>query len=236
MVFTFHTPFRYREKQTMLTRSTILFLLTSSLNTSGLVAQDCTESVPAIATLIDTDGTFNGQGTFFWVCGDTEVTFSNTFGIVYVEADCDIVINSAGGGIYYVKSGGTVTINSPGVQLQHGPGTVVINNVGSGSVTSCTSMTFDYANAPMPGCDISTAVRGFQATNPKPFPNPTNDLIQIPAIDGITSVRLLDGRGRMLRTVPAPFRNLSVVDLPSGRYILQVRNGENTTHHSIVIE
>jgi len=200
------------------------------------MAQDCTESVPAIATVIDTDGTFNGQGTFFWVCGGTAVTFTNTFGIVYVEADCDIVINSAGGGIYYVKSGGTVTINSPGVQLQHGPGTVVINNVGSGGVTTCTSMTFDYADAPMPGCDISTAVRGLQATQLNPFPNPTNDQIQIPFMNGITGARLLDGHGRIVRTVPAPFRNLSVVDLPLGRYILEVRKGVDTMRHPVVIE
>lgn len=198
-------------------------------------AQVCTETIPAIATIIDTDGPWNGSGTFFWVCGGTNVTFNNTFGIVYVEEGCDIVINSIGGGIYHVKGGGSVTINTPGVQLAHAPGTSVINNAGSGTVTACSSMTFEYTNTPVPGCDISTGTIASREHRVGIRSDPSNKVIHLDGVSGVQAVRILDTMGRIIRTPMPPFNRVEVRGLPPGSYLLEVQWPDARTLNRIVV-
>lgn len=198
-------------------------------------AQVCSEAIPAASTIIDSDGPLNASGTFFWVCGGTNVTFNNTFGIVYVEEDCDVVINSPGGGIYYAKGGGSVTINSPGVQLAYGPGTSVINNAGSGTITACTSMIFDYTNAPLSGCDISTGTFAYRDHRVDIHPNPSNNVIHLDDVIGVQAVRILDPMGRIIRTPKAPFTTVEVRGLPPGSYLLEVQRPGSRTLSRIMV-
>lgn len=39
--------------------------------------------------------------------------FTNTFCVAFMEPGCQVTVNSAAGGIFTMRSGGSITINSP---------------------------------------------------------------------------------------------------------------------------
>ena len=71
-----------------------------------------------------------------------------------------------------------------------------------------------------------------ESTQLKIFPNPSDNLVTIllPASEGENSLQLIDGAGKVVasKTFKGTDYTLNIADLPSGLYILKIKDGTNT--------
>lgn len=111
----------------------------------------CVTAVPASAVVVDTD-----QGTTttdtYWVCPHNALFLTASNSVVLLEADADLVVNGQPNEIW-LKAGSDVAVLQDGSTFFYeDPASVAAVNPTTNTLIQCSSITFDYVNAPYPGC------------------------------------------------------------------------------------
>lgn len=80
-----------------------------------------------------------------------------------------------------------------------------------------------------------TSINNQENNQPKVYPNPTSDLINIEATSPVIAVRLYNATGAVVKTIESEnIKNVNISDLPRGVYIM-VTNQSNSTISTIKI-
>ena len=216
-------------------RTTVTLLLCTLLS-AGARAQ-CSVSIPSSAIVFDqTSGFGNYTGQSVWICEDANLGASGNNNTFYME----------GGGLTFTGNNNTIHSKLAIIYIGAGSQNTTIYHEGSGAFISdngtgtmlvpCTTVTFNYANAPAAGC----AGVGIEETDPSVavqlLPNPVRDVLTITS-DGNTihGVQLTDLIGHVVRyQAGADVVLMDTGDLPSGVYLVHVHTSNGILVRRVV--
>lgn len=207
-----------------MTRSiTLSFLLAA---TYVLHAQ-CTDlPLPTNAVVVTTSGTTNPPPGSVWVCGGLDVTLIVDFTTIYVEPGSTVqVIGSYNTG--FMKGPGSLSAQCDTCFWEYEPTVTFMPISGSLNMGApCDPITYDYSQAPSPGCPNVSAVNEVAATDVRLqlAPNPVADRLNVQA-NGHTllGITVLDMTGREVLQASAMNASYDVSTLRAGSYIARIR-------------
>lgn len=208
---------------------TLLLALITSLTGTG----QCTTAVSGSAQVISTDGSYPPSQQF-WVCGGVDVTLNGGF-FLYVESNSVVTIE-ANIGVFWVKTGSTLNLTG-GVnnQVILETGATLNDNGTNTMVTECPDLVFTYANAPTPGCDLTTAVGEMARAAVKIHPNPATDLLRVEA-DPNATLAMFNNQGQLVPVERMASGQLSLATLKAGLYTLRVCANGSCSNHPVAVE
>ena len=207
-----------------------LILFTLAQIPVTVVAQ-CNPAIPANANVVSFTQTVNGGFTPQWVCGG-DTLFSGG-GIFFVYLEAGAVMNTGGGiDTLYMKDGSVLDMNGGIHVIYHEP--FAILNVAGGIPTyiPCSTITFDYNNAPSSGCLITTAAEeNAGSMSVSVYPNPATNEIRVQSSKfRVQSVEIFNVLGEKVygnaETSHSTAETINITALSSGIYFVRVKTSD----------
>lgn len=213
------------------------FILIFSLNFNIFFAQ-CTFLIPNTATVIDSNNTTaGGIEKMFWVCNGDSLNTSGIRNTYFVESGRVVYLSGIDQNIY-VKSGGVVFGGGIDDTIYYEIGSICtatgINHV----EILCTSLIFNYSNAPSNGC-LSLANTD-EIANLKKIeihPNPNNGVFTIQAISEGHYI-LMNELGQTIKLFDLNMTNkytVNIENLITGVYFLVGEHKNEMIRQKIVV-
>ena len=201
----------------------------------------CNPAIPGNANVINSNDTVNGGFTPQWVCkNDTLVSQGGIF-YVYLEPGAAMV---TGGGIdsIYVTNGASLSMNGGIHVILHEPAAIL--NVAGGIPTyvPCPSITYDYTNAPLNGCLVTSVSE--ENTNSAPvsvFPNPAKDNFTVTFSNTINKgvIEVYNVLGKKIFTedvINVSQKEVQLKNSDAGIYFVKVHTEEKTFTEKLVVQ
>jgi len=189
----------------------------------------CNPAIPNTANVVSFSQTVNGGFTPQWVCsGDTLFSGGGIF-FVYLEAGG---VMETGGGIdtIYMKSGSVLNMNGGIHVIYFEPGAILNVSGGIPTYDTCVSVTFDYSNAPLSGCLITSVPEENAGTMlVSIYPNPAINEIKVQSSKfKVERVEVYDVLGKAaISYQPTAYSqrqiSLDVSSLDAGIYFVKVK-------------
>ena len=208
-------------------------LALSFLFASSAQAQDCDGYVGASRIPITQDTVLSGASSY-WICSGVTVAFTE-FGFALVEEGCNVII-SGDMGNYSFKSNCVVTFTATASNnmFVYDSSTTIVDNGSNNYPNICAEVTFNYANAPVGGCDITASVPQNKAGSFAIYPNPAHGTLHITGAAG-GSVRILDLTGREVLHSSIAEGQVDISAVPPGSYLVRLVNGALGLTERIVV-
>lgn len=177
-----------------------LFLSICAFALSMRALAQCTVPIPATVLPMQHDSVLSVVGQALWVCPGVTVDGSSIDPVFFLESGATMVFSGISKNIY-AKSGSVVDGSGIDDTIYYEPGASILLS-GSPVLFLCNPLAFDYTQAPNGGCTFPTALP--DGTIDAPGVRPVVGGIQLaaPDLQG-RSVRLLDGSGRIVRSLVA---------------------------------
>lgn len=133
-------------------RTLTALALVLAFSTGNAYAQ-CTPSVPSNAIVVNSTQTINGGFDPIWVCSDDTLHSDGGFHNIFLEPNA-VMTTSGGIDTIYVKAGAKFSMNG-GIHVIYFINTADIAiNGGIPTLNNCSSIAFNYTNAPTNGCEL----------------------------------------------------------------------------------
>ena len=216
---------------------------------SGKIFSQCNPSIPPNAVVINNTQTTGFGGSHIWLCSNDTLTSNGGSNHIYLEVGAYLM---AGGGsnFIYCPPGATVDVSS-GINTIYYVNTADLVNTGGGPILiPCTSIAYDYSNAPTPGCNFTTAISNENFStgelSKNIFPNPASDFIQIDyslSASANVTLRVFNYLGAKIISIDNGMQStgkhslkLETDFLPAGIYIIQIEKGSATVNGKLAVE
>ncbi len=189
----------------------------------------CNPAIPSNAIVFSQAG---GAGNYaaqsIWVCGGAGLAANGSNNHYYMEAGS--VISFSGSGNFVYSKGAVIYIAGDNNIVYYEGSSTLITDGGTGNtITPCTTMVFNYANAPASGCTVGIQENVAQI-GLKLYPNPVAGVLTVEISgDRLKEVRVIDMQGREVMTLlGAGITSINMSALSSGPYVLRLitENGE----------
>ncbi|MDP4231583.1 MAG: T9SS type A sorting domain-containing protein, partial [Bacteroidota bacterium] len=202
----------------------------TSVSTFTIRIFDCSPKIPADANVVVTsDSIVDNGGNTYWV--NPGVTFSGS-GSCTIFAEAGATITSGGSCTIYLKAGAEYLETGSGSILfvYENGASIPLPLSNSNTAIECSSLNFDYTNAPPNRAFQKNAVGSDLQNHPIEIsPNPTSGAIKVTGIPlSTTRVTILNLLGNVAMDLPLPHADNISVDLSklrAGTYYLRVVSG-----------
>lgn len=220
----------------MRTTATLSFLLLSSL---GAFAQ-CDATIPPTSTVFTaSSGTLATSLAAIWICDGGYPSVTGNYNLIYMEDGATLSLDGDSN-VIYTKGNNYLYIN-PGSDvnavIHEGTGANIANNGTGNTLLPCPTVTFDYTNAPSPGCIGVGVVEQSTASAITLYPTAVTDLLQI-KVEGnimLREVRLVDANGREVLRLPADgSKPVDLRALGAGSYVVNLLTDQGTEVQRVV--
>lgn len=212
--------------------------------TSSESYSQCNPTIDNFTILVDSDD-FIPSGTHqdsYWVCPDLNFGLSIMAHSIYAEANDSIFIYMDAVNIY-IKGPGFIRLSGNDNLIVH-EASVVIDDLGTGnSFTPCSTITYNYSQAPFPGCFTPAGTSGqlSESDNFIFFPNPARNELFLSNLDNSKTyeVRVYSLTGNLTNVfqINPGQATLDISKLNSGLYtFLTSEIGGETSSQRIMIE
>lgn len=214
----------------------------------GKIFSQCNPAIPANAFVINTTQSIGFGGSQLWVCSSDTLTSNGGSNTIYLETGATIM---AGGGsnTIYCPPGATVNVSSGLNTIYYVNAADLVSTGGSPILNLCTSITYDYSNAPSPGCNFTTDLsREFNsgATGLKNiYPNPASDFTLIEyflSAPENVALKVFNYSGAEIVSIKSGIQSagknslkLETANMPAGIYALQIEAGSTSVKRKIII-
>jgi hypothetical protein len=201
---------------------TIATLSLACILAAAATAQ-CTPAIPANAVVYSqASGAGNYAAQSIWVCGGAGLAANGSNNHYYME---DGAIVSFGGTGNFVYSKGAVIYIAGNNNIVYYQGSAAnITDGGTGNtITPCTTMVFDYTNAPASGCAVGIDEHA-AAIGLKLYPNPVMGALTVEMSgDLLKEVRVMDMQGReVMDLMGSGIISIDMSRLSAGPYVLRL--------------
>jgi hypothetical protein len=216
----------------------------------GLIQQDgftqCNPAIPNTANVISATQTTGYGGSYMWICSGDTLTSNGGSNTIFLESGAYLM---AGGGsnYVYVPPGAKINLSS-GVNTIFYVDTVdIINAGGAPIINKCSSIAYDYTNAPTNGCTFTTAINQLDFPNSVSiYPNPGKGLFSVSlsqaalASTAQTIAEVYNVLGERvnigtLNQVRGDYA-FNISSCPAGVYILKITSSDKVITRKIVLE
>ena len=211
-----------------------LYSLIFILALSASAFAQCNPAIPNNAVVISTTQTTGFGGSNIWVCAGVTLTSNGGSNNIFLEVGATIM---AGGGsnTIYCPAGATVNVSS-GSNIIYYVNTIDLVSTGGGpTLNQCTSINYDYSNAPTPGCGQTTGIypERFEL-GINFFPNPSNGTINISGnVNG--ELKIFNALGEEVFNQQISKSSNLQINLPKGIYFAQLISEEKLYSQKIII-
>lgn len=200
---------------------TIATLSLACIVATAATAQ-CAPPIPSNAVVFsEASGTGNYVNQNIWVCSGAGLAANGSNNHYYLEAGSTISF-SGSGNFVYSKGAVIYIVGNNNIVYYQGNAAMITDGGTGNTITSCTTMVFDYANAPASGCTVGieehTADIGL-----KLYPNPVAGALTVEMSGGVLKeARVMDMQGREVMTVAGPgITSIDMSGLSQGAYVLR---------------
>jgi hypothetical protein len=188
----------------------------------------CNVSVPSNAIVVDTTLSYGGSNMFFWICGPGDTLNGSGVNMTYYVESGGVLNLSGIEKIVYLKNGATINCSGIDDTIYYEPGAIIFCS-GNGVLIPCSTLQFDYTNAPANGCFSGTSINEYQVEHDLHFyPNPVNQILNI-RYSGMYSLGIYDIRGKLIRQIQNTAKDTQISTdvsmLAPGIYLLKSENG-----------
>ena len=196
------------------------------------VFAQCNPGIPSTANVVSFSQTVNGGFTPQWVCGGD--TLYSGGGVFFVYLEAGGVMNTGGGiDTLYMKDGAVLEMNG-GIHVIYFEPLAILNVAGGiPTYNPCSTITFDYTNAPTSGCLITSAPdENAGSMSVSISPNPVITQLTIGSSKfKVQRVEIYDMPGQRvlnfeLSTLNFEPTTIDVSELTSGIYFVKVNSGK----------
>ena len=215
---------------------------------SGKIFSQCNPAIPANAFVVNATQTTGFGGSHIWVCSNDTLTSNGGSNTIYLEVGAYLM---AGGGsnFIYCPPGATVNVSSGLNTIYYVNPSDLVNTGGGPILNPCTSIAYDYSNAPTPGCNFTTAVSNENfsgsAVSENIFPNPANDFTQFNyflSSSVNTTLKMFNYFGAEIVFINYGMQSagqhslkLETYFLPVGIYDVRIEKGSDVVNRKLVI-
>jgi len=212
-----------------------LYSLSFALLLSAGIFAQCNPAIPNNAVVMSTTQTIGFGGAQLWICSGVTVTSNGGGHTVFMETGATFM---AGGGsnTIYCPPGATVNVTS-GSNIIYYVNTIDLVSTGGGpTLNQCTSIAYDYSNAPTPGCGQTTGINleSFEL-GINFFPNPSNGIITVSGnVSG--ELYIFNALGEEVLNQQISTASQLQINLPKGIYFAQLISEEKVYSQKIIIQ
>ncbi len=203
-------------------------------------SSQCNPSVPSNAQVMNFTQTIGFGGAQLWICPGDTITSGGGSHTVYLEVSA-MFQGGGGSNTIYCPAGAKVNMSSGSNIIYYVNIADIINAGGGPTLIQCTSISYNYANAPVPGCQQTTGLNETEEHQFSVYPNPSNGhfIIETNQPAGGVSITIHDVFGRNIFKTSGEFgvrKELSVSGLPSGMYhiTLELVSGKSQTFKLVI--
>jgi hypothetical protein len=211
--------------------------LTIVLTFAGWSAKaQCNPAIPSTSIVISSTDTVTTGADPLWVCSGGSLKIDGTLRDVYLESGA---IMETGGGIHniYVPSGAKLNIFG-GIHNVYYVDILDITNAGGlPTYIPCTSITYNYSNAPASGCIItSLSSETEKVSNISVYPNPSSGIFKITSSieKGTFEIYNVQSKKVYSGSVSSNFQ-IDISEQPNGIYFLQLSTSEGMVNKKIIL-
>ena len=212
-----------------------IFILALSAKTFS----QCTPAIPGTSVVINSTQTTGFGGSDIWVCPGVTETSNGGSNTIYLEVGATIM---AGGGsnTIYCPAGATVNISSGSNNIYYVNTVDLVSTGGGPNLFPCTSINYNYSNAPSPGCSQTTGINVVKIEQTfSLFPNPSNGNFTINNPGELNAtVKIYNSLGEEVfsQTLNSKQETVNLSSLPKGIYFVQIAGSNNLFSQKIVVE
>ena len=191
-------------------------------------SSQCNPSVPSNAQVMNFTQTIGFGGAQLWICPGDTITSGGGSHTVYLEVSA-MFQGGGGSNTIYCPAGAKVNMSSGSNIIYYVNIADIINAGGGPTLIQCTSISYNYASAPVPGCQQTTGLNETEDHQFSVYPNPSNGNFTIetnqPAENVSISIHDVFGRNIFKTSGEFGLKNeLSIPDLEAGVYFLILNN------------
>ena len=209
--------------------TSFLFLLTF------YIFSQCNPSIPSNAVVISSTQTIGFGSAQLWVCPNDSLTTNGGSEYIYLESGAYVLTNG-GSNFVWVPQGAKVNTPSGGNTIYYvDPADLVYT--GSATLIQCSSINYDYSNAPSNGCQMTTGVIELKNSfDIQIFPNPSNGVITISSSEILKEVEIVDVLGNSVfkKTMNSKLETLNILQ-PKGIYFIKLNSEKEIFTKKIII-
>ncbi|MFH0866212.1 MAG: T9SS type A sorting domain-containing protein [Bacteroidota bacterium] len=134
-----------------------IYILSAAALLSGFslkTSAQCNPSIPSQAIAVTVSDTFFIGDEKIWGCPGSVIIDNGSADTAFLETNCTYTSNG-GDVVIFAKSGCVINCYGDGEIIYKEPG-VTVNDISMGAtINNCSSILFNYANAPASGCAMS---------------------------------------------------------------------------------
>lgn len=201
-----------------------LFAICICIVISQLAYAQCNPAIPNSTTPITLNMVTLTSGDF-WICENLLATDNNTASNIYMEENSSLNCYACTAEIW-IKAGCTVNVYSNGTPTIHlMPGASVLDVGGMATLDTCSSVTFDYSNAPSGGC-VPTNVNDILSHQTNLYPNPNNGTfnIELPVeMTGTYQAKIYSLKGELVERISITSSAQIDLKLEKGYYLIEIQ-------------
>lgn len=200
-------------------------LLTFSILISGFVISQCSPTIPSNAMVMSTTQTIGFGGAQLWICPGVTITSNGGSHTVFLETGATF---AAGGGsnTIYCPPGGTVNVTSGSNIIYYVNTSDLLSTGGGPTLNQCSSIVYNYSQAPVPGCQQTTGVVSLSEPEMLLFPNPCQGSFTIVGSFDHPQIRVTDLAGRAIVCRQEYPGQYSLEQVSNGFYWLQITGAD----------
>ncbi|MCB0790861.1 MAG: T9SS type A sorting domain-containing protein [Flavobacteriales bacterium] len=218
----------------------------------SFVLSGCATTISPSTIVVSSTTTQDAGYTCFWVCGGDTLYLTGAENSVWVEPGGTVIIDPMGSNYLIsteigLKDGAHLIVNldttgwgsGPFDAVWYAPTADIVDPNGWFQQFPCTSVVFDYGQAPAQGCDTTqtTGIRDRAVQAPVIHADPTNRLVLIDLPPGDWSADLIDMRGVQMQRRKGEGRlTIPLQDVASGVYNLVLEQGGQRYVRQVVVE
>jgi hypothetical protein len=216
-----------------------LLLLSTLILSFSLVHSQCSPAIPNTAYVVSSTQSIGFGGADIWVCPGDSLTTNGGSEYIYLESTAYVLTNG-GSNFVWVPQGAKVNTPSGGNTIYYvDPADLVFT--GGATLIQCTSINYDYSNAPTNGCQMTTGIKNSKMpVEITIYPNPSQGkfILSVPGME-LSSIEVLNSVGARVFSSDN-FTENACIDLsgmPKGIYLIHITGTDgNWMSSRIVIE
>jgi Secretion system C-terminal sorting domain len=230
---------------------TLLSLVVLAVMHQFVTAQ-CNPTIPNSSYVINSTQAIGFGGSNLWVCSGDTLTTNGGSNTVFLEVGAFLYANG-GSNYVYVPKGAKIDLSSGANTIYYVDTTDIISAGGAPIINKCSSIAYDYTNAPAGGCTYTTGINQVSVENNiSVYPNPSKGVftIQWSVVSGQWSVEVYTMLGEKVYASLLPqtsrsqfgtgskgaLTDINLTGQPNGVYLLKIISSKEVITQKVILE